>query len=322
MRQLLLTPIILAMAFRAGYAEESAEPILKPLIISGHRAGGRVFAPDNSAPNIQHAAVVGLNLIEIDLRPTADGGLVLWHDSSSPRSTFFPGDTFGKRIVFNRMSVSEIGELRYAAAAGEREWKDLAIVDADTMIEQYKNRLNFHLDVKNTLADRVLKLIADHGIRDRVIVMSPNLDYIRTIKKADQKIICEWTNNTLGRHNVDGKWVYYPTDRQHAEYYRAMQSLRKAGGDMLCTKGLTTEKARICHQYGIAVRPSANNVKTGDGARFLHIGVDGILGDDPCAVTEAVRKIRGKDYVPLPGQTVAEIFASRRVRLKERPSRQ
>ena len=47
----------------------------RPLLISAHRAGGRVFAPDNSLPNIEHAVDLGVPLVEVDLRPTADGGL-------------------------------------------------------------------------------------------------------------------------------------------------------------------------------------------------------------------------------------------------------
>lgn len=294
--------------------------ILKPLIISAHRAGGRVFAPDNSEPNIEHAVAIGVNMIEIDLRPTADGHLVLWHDASAPRSTFFPGDTSQQRVVFHRLTMDDVNELRYTAVTGGREWKGLAVVDADTVIERYKNRLNFHLDVKSTPADRVLQLIAEHDIRDRVIVMSEDLEYIRTIKKADPGIICEWPQNTLGRHQVNGEWVFYSMDRQLEEYHRAMRALREVGGDMLCTKGLTAKKVGICHQYGIAVRPSVGNVQEGGGITFLRMGVDGILSDNPAAVMEAVQTVLGKGYLPGPGQSVAEIFGLPRGASKSRQS--
>ena len=292
-------------AARAGALEQ---PMLKPIAISAHRAGGRVYAPDNSAPNIEHAAALGLNMIEVDLRSTSDGRLVLFHDYSVPRSLFVPHDASGQRLAFCKLTLAEITKLRYSSAVAERQWRDLGIVDADATIERYKDRLNFHLDVKDTPAARVLKLIADHGVADRVIVMCPKLDYLSAIKRANPKVVVEWTQNTLGRYEKDGKWVFYPMERQIEEYQRAMKALRGIGGEMLCTKGLTPAKVRVCHEYGIAVRPSAGHVKATNGERFLRMGVDGILGDDPEAVTACVKRVLGEAYVPRQGMTVAEIF--------------
>ena len=282
--------------------------MLKPIMVSAHRAGGRVYAPDNSAPNIEHAVALGVNMVEIDLRMTKDDGLVLFHDYSTPRSFFFPQDTSNQRLTIRALTLDEIAKLRYCATVSKREWAGIGIVDADAMIARYRDRLNFHLDVKDTPAERVLRLIADHGIADRVIVMSKDLEYLRTIKRANPKLVVEWPQNTLGRYEKGGKWVFYPMERQLKEYHRAMKALRSIGGEMLCTKGLTPEKVRVCHEYGVAVRPSAGNVTTTSGERYLRMGVDGILGDNPAAVIECARKVLGEDHVPAQGTTVWQIF--------------
>ena len=299
---------VMCAALCAARAGDQETPMLKPIVISAHRAGGRVYAPDNSAPNIEHAAALGLNMIEVDLRSTSDGRLVLFHDYSAPRSLFFPDDTSGQRLALCKFTLAEIAKLRYSSTVAGRQWRDLGIVDADAMIERYKDRLNFHLDVKDTPAARVLKLIADHGVADRVIVMCKDIEYLRAIKQANPKLVVEWPQNTLGRYEKDGKWAFYPMARQIEEYHRAMKALRGIGGEMLCTKGLTPAKVRICHEYGIAVRPSAGHVKATNGERFLRMGVDGILGDDPAAVTACVKQVLGEDYVPRQGLTVAEVF--------------
>ncbi len=298
-------------ALGAAASPGKEKPMLKPIVISAHRAGGRVYAPDNSAPNIEHAAALGVNMIEIDLRAAKDGGLVLFHDNSIPRSFFLPGEASGERVAIRSLTLAELRGARYSASAGGREWTGLHLVEADAMIERYKDRLNFHLDVKDTPAERVLKLIADHHIEDRVIVMSPRLDYLRAIKRANPKLVVEWTQNTLGRYEKDGKWVFYPMPRQIEEYHRALRALRSISGEMLCTKGLTPAKVRLCHEYGVAVRPSAGHVKATSGERFLRMGVDGILGDNPAAVMECVKKVLGEDYVPKQGMTVWEIFHTR-----------
>lgn len=298
----------------SGHAASFPAPLLQPLIVSAHRAGGRVFAPDNSEPNIEHAVAIGVNMIEVDLRPTADGGLVLWHDATAPRALFFPDDASNKqKVAFASLTRDDVKGLCYSQVTRGRTWTGLTVVDAEAMIERYKDRLNFHLDVKSTPAERLLRLISEHDIRDQVIVMSKNLQYLRKIKAADPNIICEWPNNTLGRYEVDGKWVFYPMARQLEEYRSALEKLREAGIEMLCTKGLNAEKVRLCHEYGVAVRPSASHVTTGDGAKFLAMGVDGLLCDNPQAVMTAVKVMLGPRFLPRPGQTVAEIFRSRRV---------
>jgi len=303
-------PLLAHAVLAVVNAAASETPMLKPIVISAHRAGGRVYAPDNSAANIEHAVSLGVNMIEIDLRQTQDGGLVLWHDYSSPRSRFFPKDTSGERVAIRTLTLADALKLRYSQAVGGRQWTELGLVDADAMIEQYKDRLNFHLDVKDTPAERVLKLIADHHLEDRVIVMCSDLDCLRTIKQTNSRLVVEWTQNTLGRYEKDGKWGFYPLERQITEYHRTLKALRSIGGEMLCTKGLTPQKVRLCHEYGVAVRPSAGHVRATNGERFLRMGVDGILGDDPEAVMKCVREVLGQEYVARQGITVADIFGN------------
>jgi len=138
--------------------------------------------------------------------------------------------------------------------------------------------------------------------------MCKDLGYLQAIKQANPRLVVEWPQNTLGRYESEGKWVFLPMEKQIEEYHRAMKALCSIGGEMLCTKGLTPEKVRLCHEYGVAVRPSAGHVKATNGERFLRMGVDGILGDDPRAVMACVKKVCGEAYVPRPGVTVADIF--------------
>ena len=296
---------------RTSFGAKVERPMLKPIVISAHRAGGRVYAPDNSEPNIEHAVALGLNMIEIDLRPTKDGALALHHDPWFPRSYLFPDDTSKTRMQIYRLTLAEIRKARYSETVGGRKWADLKIPDADSVIERYKDKLNFHLDVKNTSAERVLKLIADHHIEDRVIVMCPKLDLLRAIKKANPKIVVEWTQNTLGRYRTGGKWVQYPMERQLEEYRKALSALREIGGEMLCVKLLTPRKVRLCHEYGVAVRPSVGHIKATNGERYIRMGCDGILCNNPEAVVEAVKRILGSDYVPKQGMTLWEIFGEK-----------
>ncbi|NOZ22056.1 MAG: glycerophosphodiester phosphodiesterase [Planctomycetes bacterium] len=282
------------------------QPILKPLYISAHRGGGRVFAPDQSLPNVEHAMTLGVTAIEIDLRPTADGGIVLSHDDRLPKELFGRAD-----LILSRMPLAEITKLRYSATVGGRLWKDLGILTADEVVSKYKDRMNFQLHVKVPV-ESVLELIRRHGIWDRAIVSSRDLDYLRQVKSADKRIVVEWANNTLGRYQEGKKWKPYPMPKQIELYHEAMKKLSAIGGEMLCTKLLTPEKIAICHEYGIAVRPSVMSVGLTDGARFIRMGCDGLLTDNPAKVLGGVEKCLGKDYLPKKGQSVYELMQSRK----------
>lgn len=43
--------------------------------------------PENSLPAIEHSVKAGVEMIELDARPTSDGVLVLMHDNTIDRTT-------------------------------------------------------------------------------------------------------------------------------------------------------------------------------------------------------------------------------------------
>lgn len=56
------------------------------MIITGHR-GARAEAPENTLDGFAHAAAVGLESIEFDVRMSADGQLIVMHDASVDQTT-------------------------------------------------------------------------------------------------------------------------------------------------------------------------------------------------------------------------------------------
>ena len=296
-----------------GYTlTEPGRPILKPVIVSAHRGGGQVMAPDNSMPNIEYAARIGVTAIELDLRLTKDGHIVLWHDSSIPKRFVSPGAEVDGRVGLIHLALKEIQEIRYDAEVGDHRYKGLRILTLDEVVEKFKGKLNFHLDTKSMPVDKVLEAIHKHGIWDTVLVMSSDMDRLKAIEGADPRIRLEFPHNTLGREEIDGRWVYLPIEKQLEQFRETLKRLSYIGIDALCTKGLTQEKVSLCHEYGIAVRESAAHVdKESSGERYLRMGVDLILCDAPEKVLQAVLEIYGADYLSRPEETIDQIFGTR-----------
>jgi glycerophosphoryl diester phosphodiesterase len=55
--------------------------------VVAHRGGALLGPPENTLPAIEKAIEVGADLIEVDIRQTSDGHLVLMHDETVNRTT-------------------------------------------------------------------------------------------------------------------------------------------------------------------------------------------------------------------------------------------
>ena len=285
--------------------------VIETFIISGHRAGGRVHAPDNSMPNILYAIQNQLTAVEVDLRLTRDGDLVLWHDASLPKKYVQP-EAAGK-IAVSSLSSDQIRGIRYSAMVGRRMWDNVKVVFADELVKATRGKMNLHLDVKDVPAERIIDFIRQHKIQQECMAMHTNVDYLKEIASAEPEVCLEFCDNTLGRRQIDGAWQWYATERQHELYHQLMKDLKTVGIDAFCTKGLTKEKVAICHEYGIMVRTSAAHMQPGSMPdRYLELGVDYVLTDDPALMRQSVRRLRPGSPLSKPGQTFLELVRGKR----------
>jgi glycerophosphoryl diester phosphodiesterase len=289
-----------------GDEEDSGSPFKDTFIISAHRAGGRVHAPDNSMPNILYAIQNQFTAVEVDLRLTRDGDLVLWHDASLPKEYVEPGAA--GNIAVSSLSSDQVSDIRYSAMVRDRMWDDVKVVFADELVRATKGKINLHVHPKDVPAKTIIEFIRGHKIQKECMVMNNNIDYLKAIASAEPDVCLEFCSNTLGRRQIDGVWQWYPTEKQHELYHQLMKELETAGIDAFCTKGLTKQKVSICHEYGIMVRTSAAHMQPGHQPdRYLRMGVDYALTDDPILMKESVRRLRPVWALSKPGQTFLEL---------------
>ncbi|MEN8192382.1 MAG: glycerophosphodiester phosphodiesterase family protein [Bacteroidota bacterium] len=75
------------------------------VLIAAHRASNKIY-PENSLASIQYSIDSGVDIVEIDIRTTKDGKLVLMHDGSVDRTTNGEGDV--KDIIFVELQKLEL----------------------------------------------------------------------------------------------------------------------------------------------------------------------------------------------------------------------
>jgi glycerophosphoryl diester phosphodiesterase len=115
-----------------------------------HR-GGAAYAPENTLEACRHGIRLGADYLEVDVRQTRDGRLVLMHDSFMWRTTGRWGRV--ESLDFDASMVSFESFLALAAAAGVG------------IFPEVKGRTP-------GLAVTMLRAILDHGLLERCVVPS------------------------------------------------------------------------------------------------------------------------------------------------------
>jgi glycerophosphoryl diester phosphodiesterase len=136
----------------------------------GHR-GAAGHAPENTVAAIQKGIALGVDFVEVDVRRTADGVLVVLHDETVNRTTN------GKGRV-DRLSLQEVK--KFNAGNGEHiptleEVLKVAAGEAGLMLE---------LKVKG-VAQQTVEVVREAGFRDPVIYASFLHDELKHVRRVD-----------------------------------------------------------------------------------------------------------------------------------------
>ena len=136
----------------------------RPLVRIAHGGGGSLAAP-NSLEGIERSLSYGLEMIEIDVRCTSDGRLVLSHD-----------DVVGATSI----AESAFGDLR-------RTKPEIASLDDAMDLVGDKTTLN--LDIKDAASmSRVGAMVRAHGAEDRCIVSCLERPWLIALSDIEQGI--------------------------------------------------------------------------------------------------------------------------------------
>ena len=218
------------------------------MIVTGHR-GAMGSEPENTLRSFRRAVEEGCDEIELDLRVTADGRLVVLHDATVDRTTDGAGAVEG--LTFDELRALDAG-------LGERvpTWAEtVAAVD-----------IRFQAEVKapSAVALLVEALLADPGLAARTLVTSSHAEILLAVRSEMPEAA---TGLILGRTPPVAD---------------VLALTRAAGaGTALCgIAGLTAEGVAELHERGLGV--TAWPVPDADVfARAVELAVDGVTTDHP-----------------------------------------
>ena len=154
----------------------------KSLHIVAHR-GAHLEQPENSIAAIEEAIRQGVSVVEVDVRATKDGVLVLMHDKTLNRTT--TGDGEVSKHTFN-----EIRQLRLRTKANG-EASEYAVPTLEEALRIAKGKIIVDLDFKEDRKEFIEKtydLVEKEGMEDEVLFFLYDYKDMPRIYKLNPKV--------------------------------------------------------------------------------------------------------------------------------------
>lgn len=139
----------------------------KKVYIVSHRAqtrtGIEAGLPENSIPMIEAAIKAGTDMVELDVRVTKDGVLVLMHDEGVARTTTGTG-------MVADMTYQDL--LYYDMKRGSQVWEDVKVPTLEEALLACKDKVYVNLDIwgKNIPVATCVDVIERTGMTGQVMV--------------------------------------------------------------------------------------------------------------------------------------------------------
>jgi glycerophosphoryl diester phosphodiesterase len=133
------------------------------VVVIAHRGEHRGH-PENTLPALEAAIRLGADYVEVDVRTTADGALVLSHDADVSRCTDGQGEVA-------RMTLAEIRALDAGIKTGP-QFSGTRIPSFGEALDSARGRVGLYVDVKRAGARALLRQIDERGMARQVLVYS------------------------------------------------------------------------------------------------------------------------------------------------------
>jgi glycerophosphoryl diester phosphodiesterase len=167
----LVVNLLLTSSCRIAFSDPETPmaplPTLKhPIAVIAHRAG-RNGTPENTLSAIRNAIQLGVDYVELDIRATRDGQLVIMHDGTVDRTTNGKGAV--KELDLDAVRALDAGSKYDQRFAGEK------VPTFEEVLTLCHNKVYIYVDHKEAPTQQVLDAIKAHGMEKQVVVYnSPN----------------------------------------------------------------------------------------------------------------------------------------------------
>lgn len=243
-------------------------------LVIAHRGGAGLW-PENTLYAFERASALGVDVIETDVRATADGELVVIHDEGLGRTT----DGAGR---VGSLTLAEIKRLdaayRFSTDGGRSFPLRGQGLTVPTLREVFAAlpHMRFNIEPKQaapSLAAPLCRLIREQNMADKVLLASFTASALAEVRRECPEVATSAATGEVASfltlHGAGLADSYSPA-------MQALQVPEHAGA----VRVLTRDFVRAAHGRNLRVHAWTVNAE-GDMRRLVEMGVDGIMTDYP-----------------------------------------
>ena len=210
----------------------------------GHR-GARAYKIENTLESFTKAMELGANAVELDVRQSKDGKLIVSHDDNLKK-------VFGRDLPVNEATLAEMKRV-----TGN---KILTLEEALHFIDRKVEKILAELKEAG-YEKKVLDVIREEGLEDRVIVVSFLEEALANIRRLDKKI---------------------ETGLIYTKFRNPIDAALKLNAQYLVPlyRFIHTRDVEKAHKNNLKVIVWTINTKE-EAREYIAKGVDGIASDKP-----------------------------------------
>jgi glycerophosphoryl diester phosphodiesterase len=215
--------------------------------VIAHR-GASATAPEHTTTAYDLALELGADALELDLRATADGALVVLHDPTLQRTA---GDPRGVASLRRR----DLARLDPAV-------RPLELAE---VLDRYGDRTRLLLECKVRVGAEVVAEAVRRGLRDRIEVLAFDRPTLAAARRADPRVAC----CASFRRGTPASWV-----RRELPLLQGLHAIVPFHG------AVDAALVAAAHAHGLQVQPYTAN-DPADVRRLAEAGADAVITDVP-----------------------------------------
>lgn len=274
--------LVLAVLSSGPVSASAGNPFLRtgeeaPFIVA--HGGCKHLFPENTMVAFDGAVALGVDMLEMDVRLTADSILVTHHDDTLRRTSDGEGLIIG-------YTLEELGRFNFGAkfAGLEKNYpyrdRKVRITTLEEVLLKYGSAKRMFIEIKGEdqeglhCAEKLAALLRRTAMEDRVLVSAFDDRIVRHFRKVSQGRV----QTAMGRRHIRRFVVLSKMGLGFlwCGKHRSMQIPVRSGKTRLDRPAIV----RTAHRKGISVYYWTIN-KTEDMRRLGVLGIDGVITDRP-----------------------------------------
>jgi glycerophosphoryl diester phosphodiesterase len=266
----------------SGLPAQGMLTINRPVVIA-HR-GFSHLAPENTLVSFRLAIAAGTNLVELDVRETKDGQLIVFHDRELDRTTDARHRWRKKHIPVSARTAAEIQTLDAGSWFDEQYAGTQVPLLAQTLDAMKSSTLTL-IERKSGDPLTLLKLLRNKALLAHVIVQSFDWAFLRQLHELEPELIIA----ALGppERLLNGKRRRSILRKLTAQGVMAAQ---KTGAKVVVWNQQISKRAvRLAHSRGLKVWAyTIDHPKV--ASRLLKLGVNGLITNNPPLILKTIAR--------------------------------